>query len=107
MSPFLTKSKNSGSTFGLGIGAFFAAVGNNIYIGSVLPYSSQISLTSMINAIGLATIFLTLVQSTISLHVFDTKGRERLSRFFDHVSFVAFLIGYAVINLTLPLIAKS
>jgi hypothetical protein len=92
--------------FGLGIGAFFAAVGNNIYIGSVLPYSSQISLASMINAVGLLTIFLTLVQSTISLYIFDTKGRERLSRFFDHVSFAVFLIGYLTINLVLPISAK-
>ena len=81
--------------------------GNNIYIGSILPHSSQISLASMINGIGLATIFLTLVQSTISLHIFYTKGRERLSRFFDHVSFTAFLIGYAAVNLILPLVARS
>ncbi len=103
---FFIKPIHVDPRFGLGIGAFFAAVGNNIYIGSVLPYSSQISLASMINAIGLVTIFLTLVQSTISLYVFDTKGRERLSRFFDHVSFAVFLIGYLAINLMLPISAK-
>jgi hypothetical protein len=103
---FFIKPIHVDPRFGLGIGAFFAAVGNNIYIGSVLPYSSQISLASMINAVGLFTIFLTLVQSTISLYIFDTKGRERLSRFFDHVSFAVFLIGYLAINLVLPISAK-
>lgn len=103
---FFIKPIHVDPRFGLGIGAFFAAVGNNIYIGSVLPHSSQISLASMINAIGLVTIFLTLVQSTISLYIFDTKGREWLSRFFDHVSFAVFLIGYLAINLVLPISAK-
>ena len=104
---FFIKPTQVDPRFGLGIGAFFAAVGNNIYIGSILPHSSQISLASMINGIGLFTIFLTLVQSTISLHIFDTKGRERLSRFFDHVSFTVFLVGYFTLNLILPLVARA
>ena len=104
---FFIKPTQVDPRFGLGIGAFFAAVGNNIYIGSILPHSSQISLASMINGIGLFTIFLTLVQSTISLHIFDTKGRERLSRFFDHVSFTVFLVGYFTLNLILPLVART
>jgi hypothetical protein len=33
-------------------------------------------------------------------------GQEKLRRFFDKVSFVVFLIGYAVINLMLPLAAR-
>jgi hypothetical protein len=104
---FFIKPIHVDPRFVLGIGAFFASVGNNIYIGSILPYSSQISLTSMVNAIGLTTIFLTLVQSTISLHIFDSRGRERLRRLFDHVSVAVFLAGYAAANLVLPLVAAS
>jgi len=52
------------------------------------------------------TIFLTLVQSAISLYILDTMGRERLSRFFDKVSFAVFLIGYAVVNLLLVFAAR-
>jgi hypothetical protein len=59
-----------------------------------------------VNAIGLVTIFLTLVQSAISLYILDTMGRERLSRFFDKVSFAVFLIGYAVVNLLLVFAAR-
>jgi len=102
---FFIKPIHVDPRFGLGVGAFFAAVGNLIYIGSLLPRASGLTLTDMVNAIGLATIFLTLVQSAISLYIFDTMDREKLSRFFDKVSFAAFLIGYAVINLVLPLAA--
>ena len=60
----------------------------------------------MVDGVGLATILLTLVQSTISLYLFDTMGRERLSRFFDHVSFTVILIGYVVLNIALPMAAR-
>ncbi len=104
---FFIKPTQVDPRFGLGVGAFFAVVGNNIFVASILPFSSQISLSSMISGIGLVTIFLTLVQSTVSLYLFDIKGRERLSRFFDHVSFAAFLAGYAAISLFLIHIAGS
>ena len=41
--------------------------------------------------LGLITILLTPAQSTISLYLFDTLGLEKLSRFFDKVSFSASL----------------
>jgi hypothetical protein len=92
--------------FGLGIGAVFAAVGNNIFVGTILPPAEGITLTAMVNAIGLATIFLTLVQSAISLYILNTMGKERLRTFFDMVSFSVFLTGYTVVNVMLPLAAK-
>jgi len=91
--------------FGLGVGAVFAAIGNFIYIGPLLPRTGHVA--DLVNVIGLVTIFLTLVQSTISLYIFDTMGREGLSRFFDRVSFIVFLAGYTVINLALPFAAAS
>ena len=92
--------------FGLGVGALFAVVGNNIFVGSILPPAEGITLAAMINMIGLATIFLTLVQSAISLYIEDTMGQERLRRLFDKVSFIVFVIGFAVVNLMLPLVAR-
>lgn len=103
---FFIKPIHVDPRFGLGIGALFAAVGNNIFVGSMLPQSEGITLVTMINSIGLATIFLTLVQSAISLYVEDTMGQEKLRRLFDKVSFVVFLVGYAVVNLLLPLAAR-
>ncbi len=103
---FFIKPIHVDPRFGLGVGAFFAAVGNNVFVGTSLPPTGRIALADIVNVIGLVTIFLTLVQSAISLYILDTMGRERLSRFFDKVSFAVFLIGYAVINLLLPLAAK-
>ena len=103
---FFIKPIHVDPRFGLGIGALFAAVGNNIFVGSMLPQSEGITLASMVNAIGLATIFLTLVQSAISLYIEDTLGQEKLRRLFDKVSFVVFFMGYAVVNLLLPLVAR-
>jgi hypothetical protein len=92
--------------FGLGMGAFFAAIANNIFVGTSLPPVGRFHLTAMANALGLVTIFLTLVQSAISLYIEDTMGREKLHRFFDKVSFIVFLMGYTATNLLLPLAAK-
>jgi hypothetical protein len=89
------------------VGAFFAAIANNIFVGTYLPPIARFSLTSIVEILGLATIFLTLVQSAISLYIEDTMGREKLRRVFDQVSFIVFLIGYTATNLLVPLAAKS
>jgi hypothetical protein len=103
---FFIKPIHVDPRFGLGIGALFAAVGNNIVVGSMLPPVEGISLTAMVNMIGLATIFLTLVQSTISLYIEDTMGQENLRLLFDKASFIVFLVGYGFVNLMLPLAAR-
>jgi hypothetical protein len=92
--------------FGLPVGGFFAAVGNNVFISMLLPYSNRHTLTDMVNAAGLFTIFFILVQSAASLYIFDSLGRERLSRLFDRASFAIFLLGYVGVNLALPLAAR-
>ena len=91
----------------LPVGAFFAAVSNNIFVATLLPPAERVTLVQMINAISIATIFLTLVQSAISLYLMDSMGRDRFSRVFDRVSFVVLGFGYAGLNLILPLAARS
>jgi hypothetical protein len=93
--------------FGLPVGGFFASVANNIFVGWLFPPGEGITLTAMVNAIGLVTIFLILVESTISLYILDTRGQDRLSRVLDKVSFVVLVLGYVVLNLILPLAARS
>jgi hypothetical protein len=102
---FFIKPTHVDPRFGLGVGALFAAVGNNIVVGTMLPPAGGITLAALVNTIGLVTIFLTLVQSTISLYILDTMGQDKLRLFFDKVSFVVFLIGYAGVNLMLPIVA--
>ena len=93
--------------FGLGVGAAFAAITNNILVASSVPAVDRFTLTAMINAVGLGTIFLTLVESALSLYLLDSLGRERLYRLLDRCSFVVFLIGYLVLNVALPIAALS
>ena len=93
--------------FGLPVGGFFAGVANNIMVGWMFPPGEGITLTAMVNLIGLVTIFLILAESTISLYILDTRSQERLSRVLDRVSFVVLLLGYVVLNLILPLAARS
>jgi hypothetical protein len=101
------KPTHVGSRFSLGMGAFFCVIGNSISIGSTILVSNRLSLADMTCGIALGTIFLTLVQSAVSLYIFDTKRQEKLSRFLDKVSFIIFLLGYVIVSILLPLAAKS
>jgi hypothetical protein len=104
---FFIKPIHVDPRFGLPVGAFFAAVGNNISVATLLPESGQVTLVQMIYAVSLMTIFLTLVQSAISLHILDSMGRDRFSRVFDKITFVVLGLAYVVLNLILPLVARS
>ena len=42
----------------------------------------------------------------ISLYIFDAMRRERLSRMLDRVSFALFFVGYAAVNMALPIAAR-
>jgi len=99
---FFIKPTHVDPRFGLGVGAFFAAVGSNIAISGILPRMDRASLIGMVIGVGVMTIFLTLVQSTLSLYIYDSLGRERLSRFFDAVSFGVMFACYAIVNIILP-----
>ncbi len=92
--------------FGLPVGGFFACVSNNIFVGTLLPYTDQMTLTTTVNAVSLCTIFFILAQSVISLYIFDNMGRERLSLFYDRISFAVLLPAYVAVNLALPLAAR-
>ena len=91
--------------FGLGVGALFAVIANTYVTSSLVPDIGTMTLADMVNVVGIVTIFLTLLQSTISLYLYAVKGKEALSRKFDRVSFILFLAGYVIINVALPLAA--
>jgi hypothetical protein len=101
----LIKPTDVDPRFGLGVGALFAAIANTYIAASQLPDTGLVSLTDMVNGIGMGTIFLTIVQSTISLYLYDIRGEEALSRLFDKVSLAVILAGYPAINIAIPLVA--
>src|SRR5204863_7634195 len=89
--------------FGLGVGALFAGVANSYITNSLIPDTGTMTLADVVNGIGIAVILLSLVESTISLYLFDRQGDERLSQQFDRLSFWIFLIGDIALNAALLL----
>lgn len=102
---FFIKPTDVDPRFGLGVGALFAVIANAYVTSSLVPDIGTMTLADMVNIVGIVAIFLALLQSTISLYLYDIKGKEALSRLFDRVSFVVLLGGYVVINVALPLAA--
>jgi hypothetical protein len=90
--------------FGLGVGALFAAVANAYVISSLVPDTGVLALADVVNGVGIGVILLTVVQSTVSLHLY-THGREARSRTFDRLSFAVILPAYVLLNIALPLAA--
>lgn len=80
--------------FGLGVGGLFAVVANAYFVGSLVPETNEFSLADVINLLGIVAILLSLTQSTLSLHVYETLDRPDLSRRFDRASFWTTLIGF-------------
>ena len=100
------KPTNVDPRFGLGIGGLFAAVANSYVTSSLIPDTGVITLADSVNGIGVWMILLTLIQSTISLYLFENSGAETLSHRFDQASFAVLTAGYVVLNIALPLAAS-
>jgi hypothetical protein len=84
--------------FVVGVGALFAAVANYYNILSLQPIVGYVTLADSINLIGILTILLSLIQSTISFHIFDNQGKKEFARQFDVYSAITFIICYIFIN---------
>lgn len=99
---FFIKPTDVDPRFGLGVGALGAVIVNTYVTSSLVPDTGVMTLADIVNHVGIVTIFLSLMQSAISLYLYEKKGKKTLSRLFDRVSFLIFLPGYLVINLVLP-----
>jgi hypothetical protein len=80
--------------FGLGVGALFAAVANSYLVGALVPDTGEFSLADLVNLLGIVTILITLVESTVSLHLFDHCGQQELSLSLDRTSFIVVSVGF-------------
>ena len=101
------KPTNVDPRFGLGIGGLFAAVANSYISNSLIPDTGIQTLADTVNFLGIASIFLTIFQSTFSLYLYEFRGKEALSRRLDLVSFVIIGVGYISLNILLPLMASN
>ncbi len=104
---FFIKPTDIDPRFGLGVGALFAAVANSYITSSMLPNTGVMSLADVINVMGTVTILVTLIESTISLYLYDMKGKKQLSNRFDKISFYIIMTVYTALNIALPLAAIS
>lgn len=102
---FFVKPTDIDPRFGLGVGALFAAVANSYITSSMLPNTGVMSMADIINVMGTITILITLVESTISLYLYDRRGKKELSNRFDRISFYIILPGYTLLNIALALTA--
>ncbi|WP_048190457.1 hypothetical protein [Methanobacterium sp. SMA-27] len=84
--------------FGLGAGALFVAIANNIITSGLIPKTGTLTLADMVNDIGLLLILITIIESTISLYIYDVKGEKKLSRKLDIISFITLFTIYIIIN---------
>lgn len=94
---FAIKPTDLDPRFGLGIGAIFAAVASEYVITSSLPDTNLITMADKLHILAIVFIFLSLLESTISL-IFFGKGMEKISRRLDVLSLVVFLIVYIALN---------
>lgn len=94
---FLVKPIDLDPRFGLGVGALFAVVASTFIISSTLPDSDRMTMADHLNIASMAMIFLSLIQSAVSLKVFE--GSERgpaIAKVIDTVSVIVFPIVYVL-----------
>lgn len=104
---FFIKPTDVDPRFGLGVGALFAAVANSYITSSMLPNTGVMSLSDILNIMGTVTILLTLIESTVSLYLYDQKDKKKLSQRLDLFSFYIIFTGYALLNFFLVLATAS
>lgn len=91
--------------FGLGVGAFFASIATTYVTNRQLPDAGILTMTDIINGVGMGTIFLTLIHSAIALHMLHRDYSPAAIRRFDDLGLLAFGVGYVATNVTLALCA--
>jgi hypothetical protein len=107
MLAMFVKPTNVDPRFGLGVGGLFAAVANSYVTGSLIPDTGVMTVADIVNGLGIGMVLMTVIQSTVSLYLFEQLGAESLSRRFDQLSFVILATGYLALNLALPLAASQ
>lgn len=97
---FFIKVTDVDPRFGLGVGALFAAVASQYVVSANLPETSLVTLADKIHGVAFAFIFVVILQSTISLWLFENE-REAASKKLDKIFGVICPILYVAINLVL------
>lgn len=102
---FFIKPTDVDPRFGLGVGALFAASATAYVISSAMPPSGGLVLADMVSVVSIMVIYLSVLESILSLYLYDIKGRPVVSRLLDKLMFVIFLVGFLAVNIAIPLAA--
>jgi hypothetical protein len=100
---FVLKPGETDPRFGVGVAAIFGAVSSEIVVTSNLPDMPYLTLADKIHLFSLFVIFLSLLQSCLSLRLLR-HNKSALATRIDRISLFAFPISYAVIVSFLTLI---
>ncbi|MBL1260690.1 MAG: hypothetical protein COB33_009200 [Thiotrichaceae bacterium] len=95
----------AGDRIGLGVGAFFAAMANTYINLAELPGVGRVTMTDMINGIGMVTILLTVFATIISTHIAESTNDVEHARTFDRISLVLFIVGFIGVNIVIVVAA--
>lgn len=99
-------ASSSGQRFGLGVGAFFAAVGSSYVNLGELPGVGLVTLIDMANGLAMVTIFLTLLGSALSSRIANSESQLGIAQSFDRVSLALFVTGFVSVNVIMALLAS-
>lgn len=89
---------NAETRFVMGSGALFVAIANTIITSELIPKTGILTLADMVNDIGLILILMTLVESTISLYLYQRKDKKLLSKKMDLISVILLFFIYIIVN---------
>jgi hypothetical protein len=64
-------------------------------------------MADLINSFGICVIFLTVMESILSLYLFEIKEKEALSKRLDQVSIIIFLVGFIAVNIGITVAALA
>ena len=90
---FAIKPTDLDPRFGLGIGSIFAVAASQYVVASSLPDSNIMTMADALHILSITYIFLSLVESTISLKL-ATGPKPELSQKLDRYAMVIFILSY-------------
>jgi hypothetical protein len=106
---FFIKPTNTDPRFGLCVGGLFTAVGNKYITDSVVPSTNEMTLVDYLHLITLVSIFLIIIQSVISLRIYEKKTDKsiKFSKQFDLYSFATIIVFFFTMIIGFTLNAMS
>ncbi len=105
LTSFTIRATDLSPRFSMLGGSYFGAVANSYLAGSLVPSSGQFGLVDYVTLTGLFTIFLSVVATSVSAHIWSERDNPFLSRVFDFASLVTLGTGYVVVTVVITLTA--